>query len=250
VDKKTADPTYRKMVDGLSNCPNVIFLKRYRCDWGDFGHVQATIEGINEIIKRDIPFDYAVLLTGQDYPIKTNGQIQEFFRRSNGKSFMDYFSLPHEEWEGGGMQRVEQWHVRLFGRHYRFPKNRNSLIKRNFPKGFRLFGGSSYWCLSRECITYIHRFIKSNPGFMNFFRYVDVPDELIFQTILMNSPLAGDIVNDDLRYIDWKDLDSGSPAILDRSDFESLVKSTKLFARKFDMNVDPEVLDLIDLEIR
>lgn len=250
IDKKTDDPTYHKMVNGLSGYPNIYFLKRHMCYWGDFGHVQATIEGINEIIRRKILFDYVVLLTGQDYPIKTNEQIKTFFEKSGSKSYMEYFPLPCENWEGGGIDRIEQWHMRFFNHQYAFPKNRHSWIRRKFPKGLRPYGGSSYWCLSNACITYIHRFIKTHPGFMLFFRYVDVPDELIFQTILINSSLADTIVNDDLRYIDWKDWNAANPGILDRSDFERLEKSTKLFARKFDMTVDPMVLDLIDQEIR
>ncbi len=249
VDKKTALKVYKQMVNGTKHLANVFYLKRYRCHWGGFGHVQATIEGINEIFKRNISYDYAILLTGQDYPIKTNSQIQEFLWQSHGKSFMDYFSLPSEHWEGGGMQRVELWHVRLFNRHYVFPKDRNFLIKRKFPKGFQPYGGSSYWCLSKECITYIHKFIHNNRRFVNFFRFVDVPDEVIFQTILINSPLAVNIVNDDLRFINWKDINAGSPAVFVKNDFESLASSSKLFARKFDVNVDPEVLDLIDREI-
>jgi hypothetical protein len=81
---------------------------------------------------------------------------------------------------------------------------------------------------------------------VNFFRWVDVPDELFFQTILMNSSLKERIINDDLRYIAWKDLESGSPAILKLDDFDQMMQSPKLFARKFDMTVDAEVLDLID----
>jgi hypothetical protein len=249
VDKKTALEVYEKIVDGTKHLENVFFLKRYRCYWGGFGHVQATIEGINEIIKKNIPFDYAVLLTGQDYPIKTNEQIRKFLRQSHGKSFMDYFPLPSDHWEGGGMQRIELWHVRLFNRHYIFPKSRDFLFKRKFPKGFQPYGGSSYWCLSKECIAYIHNFINNNRRFVNFYRFVDVPDEVIFQTILINSPLAVNIVNDDLRFINWKDVDAGSPAVFVKNDFESLASSLKLFARKFDVNVDPEVLDLIDREI-
>lgn len=249
VDKKTALEEYKRIVNGTKHLANVFFLKRHRCYWGGFGHVQATIEGINEIINRNTLFDYAFLLTGQDYPIKTNDQIQEYLRQNSGKSFMEYFSLPRDQWENGGMERLERWHVRFFNRHYVFPKNRNFFIRRKFPSGFQPFGGSSYWCLSRECITYLHKFIKDNHRFVNFFKYVDVPDELIFQTILLNSPLAGSIVNDDLRYIDWKDLNSGSPAVLVKNDFNSFVNSSKLFARKFDSTVDSEVLDLVDREI-
>lgn len=57
-------------------------------------------------------------------------------------------------------------------------------------------------------------------------------------------------MNDDLRFINWKDVDAGSPAVLVKNDFESLASSSKLFARKFDMNIDAEILDMIDREVK
>lgn len=91
--------------------------------------------------------------------------------------------------------------------------------------------------------------MNANPNFVNFFKYVDVPDEIFFQTIVMNSPYAQCVVNDNMRYIDWKDWDAGSPAVLGREDLGKLAASPKLFARKFDESVDPEVLELIDEKI-
>ena len=246
IDRKTDEREYEDVVQAIGHMPDVYFLKRYHCYWGEFGHVQATREGIKQLIERAIPFDYAILLTGQDYPIKTNRQIVDFLRQSSGTSFMDYFSLPHEEWQYGGLNRIERWHIRFFQRRYIFPMDRSTWIKRRFPRGFQPFGGSSYWCLANECIEYIYRRVKDRPDLLRFFRSVDVPDEIFFQTILMNSPLREHIANDDLHYIDWKDLNGGSPGILCKADFEAIMQSPKLFARKFDMTVDPDVLDMID----
>ena len=249
VDKKAADSVYQKAVESSRHLPNVHFLKRYRCYWGGFGHVQATMEGLDEIFRRDIPFDYAILLTGQDYPIKTNEQILDFLKRNKGNSFMHHFPLPTDQWDDTGLARVENWHLRWFGRHLVFPGDLSPSLKRTFPKDLQPYGGSSYWCLSKECIEYVHRFIHHNRPFVNFFKYVDVPDEIFFQTILMNSPLAGSVMNDDLRYVEWKDPDSGSPAVLRVEDFERIIRSPKFFARKFDALVDAEVLDRIDREL-
>ena len=253
VDKKTDDRIYSEMVNGLSDRPNVRFLKRHKCDWGGFGHVAATLEGIAEIFKTGTCFDYAILLTGQDYPIKSNRHIGAFFEEHQGKLFLEFFPLPNDEWHNrgivGGMDRIEAWHWRLFNRHFTFPSSGRFPIKRKFPKGFRPFGGSSYWCLSRECIEYIYKLRAQNRAFVDFFKCVDVPDEIFFQTIILNSRFGAMAVNDNLRYIDWKDPDAASPAVLQKSDFPQLLSSSKLFARKFDVSVDAEVLGLIDREI-
>src|SRR5512133_3964658 len=84
VDKKADREVYNKIVEGTKHLPNVHFLKRYDCYWGEFGHVQASLEGIRELRKQKISFDYVFLLTGQDYPIKTNAQIQDFLQYHKG----------------------------------------------------------------------------------------------------------------------------------------------------------------------
>jgi hypothetical protein len=115
--------------------------------------------------------------------------------------------------------------------------------------GLEPFGGSSYWCLARDCIEYVHRFVHENRAFVNWFKTVDVPDEIFFQTILMNSSLAVNLVNDDLRYMEWPVPDSGSPSILRVEAFERFIRSPKLFARKFDASIDAQVLDRIDVAL-
>jgi len=235
-----------RLVEATAGLGNVNFLPRHPCRWGDFGHVAASLKGIEAIARAPIGYDYVFLLTGQDYPIKSNRHICDVLEKAGGRSFMNFFPLPTSEWEGGGLDRIERWHMYTAKRHIVIPPRGWSFVKRAFPRGFRPFGGSSYWCLARDCVQYMDDFVRHNGRFVRFFRHVDVPDELFFQTVLMNSPLSAQIVNDDLRYIDWRDWAAGSPAVLSAGDFGALETSTKLFARKFDATVDARILDLID----
>jgi hypothetical protein len=228
---------------------SVRFLERHSCPWGSFGHVAATLKGIDAAMASAESFDYLILLTGQDYPIKSNRQIRDVLEAAEGRSFMEFFPLPGPEWSDGGLDRIERWHVHTDRRHVAFPPRGWAFPRRRFPAGLHPFGGSSYWCLASDCVRYVHRFVTANARFVNFFRHVDVPDELFFQTILLNSPLRDRIVNDNLRYIDWRDPTSGSPAVLTSPDLPAMQASAKLFARKFDAAVDGTVLDLIDEEL-
>jgi Core-2/I-Branching enzyme len=250
VDKKTDRRVFSEMLESLGTVPRVRFLKRHTCYWGGFGHVAATLEGIGDILATGTRFDYAVLLTGQDYPIKPNSYIKAFLAAHEGKLFLHYFPLPIEAWSdgrrSGGLERIEAWHWRVAGRHLRFPPSQRLPLRRRFPAGFRPFGGSSYWCLSGDCIRYIHEFVLQHPSFVRFFRHVDIPDEMFFQTIILNSRFGAMAVNDDLRHINWSVPDLGRPSLLRRGDFGSLADSRKLFARKFDARIDAEVLELID----
>ncbi len=269
VDKKATDEIYHHITKKFSNYPNVFFIKRCRVYWGDFGMVEATLEGIKEIYRRHITFDYVVLLTGQDYPIKTNDQIINVLQEAGDKSCISFNTLPMIGWPNGGLNRFEHWHFHVGDRSFHFPEKYQfehlilkyllnptwSLIirlfplKRRFLNNFIPYGGSAYWCLSKDCIDYIYHFINHNRNYVNFFKTVLLPEEMFFQTIILNSPFKEKIIKDDQKYIDWTKPNSPHPAILGVEDFESLAKSSKLFARKFDMMVDLEVLDMIDQQI-
>ena len=71
-----------------------------------------------------------------------------------------------------------------------------------------------------------------------------VPDEIFFQTLVLNSPHRDSVVDANLRYIDWP-----GPRVLRADDLDALLGSGMLFARKFDETVDAEILDLLDHQI-
>jgi hypothetical protein len=75
-----------------------------------------------------------------------------------------------------------------------------------------------------------------------------IPDEIFYQTILLNSPLQQTVVNDEVHYIAWPELSGPHPDILGVPDFDRFMATDKLFARKFDATVDSTVLDRIDAE--
>jgi hypothetical protein len=243
VDRKTPTELYREMVANLHDVGSVRFLERHVCNWGDFGHVRATLKGIEQLLADAVPFDYLVLLSGQDYPLRAAAEIEQFLDGARGRSFMSHWPLPHDPWTGrGGLDRVERWH--LVGRrhlHLSLP------LRRRLPGGLAPFGGSPYWCLARPVVEHVHKVIHARPELVRFFERVFVPDELFFQTLVVNSRWRETLIADNLRYVDWSR--RPAPAVLGRDDFDRLVGSGKLFARKFDPTVDAEVLDRLDAHV-
>lgn len=240
VDRKTRPSTWDEMVSRCRGL-DVTWLPRHRSQWGGFGHVRATLKGIDHLVESETPFDYAVLLTGQDYPLRSPTEIARFLGEANGRSYMRHVALPWEPWGArGGLDRVEDWHVITYRRmHLGLP------LRRSLPAGLVPYGGSAYWCLSGRLVHFVHGFLSENPDYVRFFEHVFVPDELFFQTIIMNSELRDTVENDDLRYLDWSR--EPAPAVLTRADLPRLLSAPQLFARKFDETVDSEVLDALDL---
>ncbi len=262
IDKKADSKIYHQVFTQFNKYPNVFFLKRYNSGWGSFNAVRATLEGIKIIVETDTYFDFVIHLSGQDYLIKSNAQICQFLQDNKGKEFIEYFPLPCSKWRDGGLRRIEYWHIRWKDDYFCIPEKREfqstiasllySLLilvlpkKRNFPQQFALYGGSAFWCLTGECIKYINDFVKQNPKFINRFNYTLLADELFYQILILNSPFKDKLVNDNMRYIDWDNINAYHPRILEKNDFEKIRQSEKLFARKFDMSKDSDILDMID----
>jgi hypothetical protein len=198
---------------------------------------------MQEIIKSDIKYERAILLSGQDYPIKSNQYIHEFFDKNSDKNFIDYFALNakniwmHDE----GQFNVERRTDLFFGyrsRGFFLP------VKRKIPYGYVGYGCIAWWSLTRECVEYIAGFIENNKKFMDFIRHTYLPEEIFFSTLLANSPLRHTLVNKTLRHINIP-----STELLTLKDFQSLEASPDLFARKFDVNIDTVILDEIDQKL-
>lgn len=223
----------------------VSFVTSHPCYWGGFGMVRAALKGIRLLLDDRDPFDYAVLLSGQDYPLQPPAVIGEMLERSGGRSFVECFPLPRADggWgPRGGLDRVEDWHfVRRRALHLRLPR------RRSIPGGLHPHGGGAWWCLPRMAVEHVDRVVRNSPELVAFFEHVLHPSEIFFQTVIMNSPYAETVANDHLRHIEW---DGGAnPVVFTAGDVGRLVSSPKMFARKFDAEVDAAILDLLDAAI-
>jgi len=249
IDERAGDDVFAPLRDYASAHPEVLLTPRIRCYWGGFGIAKAMIECVKAAAHSGRHFDYAILLSGQDYPIKTAAQIDEFLTRNQGSEFIESFQLnkPNRWTPQGGafqaMNRVQWW--TFFIRSHPFYLR----IPRRFPFQWEPFGGSQWWGLSRECILYLNEFLRKNRGVVRYFKHVFIPDEALFQTVLSNSGFRDRIVNDDLRHIDWERPNPNYPRTLDLEDFEFLRVSPKLFARKFSPDRSKELMEKIDAEI-
>lgn len=253
LDLLAGNKFYEEALIDFAGIKNLTFIKRFATNWGGFGLVQATLEAIRQIRQKN-EFDYMILLSGQDYPIKSKEELIEFLTANLGYSFMEYYPFPHPLWkDNGGYDRINKWYFSFpMKRTWLSTKIRYGMYRlmnwlkpdRRFPEGFIPYGGAQWWCLYKDCIQYIDDFVKTHKSFVRFFRTVRIPDEIFFHTILLNSPLSKKIINRKLTYVDWNC--SPGPKVLEKSDLEKLQKSNNFFARKFDLLKNPQIFTDIE----
>lgn len=233
----------------LPRVVNLRVVKKHKISWGSFAMVEATLD----LIRLAGPQNYArfILISGQDLPIKSNGEILKFYSEHSDTNFMQSLNL--KDWDSGGLERVTHW-------HFRSPIGTRGLAKLALRiSGFALstvqkrlgfsrkmewefFCGSQWVDLTGETARAILSLTEANPAFLRRFRATTCSDEIFFQTAVHFLGLENTCSPAQTRYIDWS---SGPefPRTLRISDLEQLQASPALFARKFDSATDNEVID-------
>lgn len=221
---------------------------------GGYTQVEATFNSLSEIFSSSERFDYLILLTGQDYPIKTNQQIRTYFASNKGREFLERFQLPGSAEKARAeiswrTARVKEYSFLDYyqgkGSYLMSKIARRIFPAKELPADFPLYWGHSHWRLTYDCAAFLLKFKSEHEDFMRLFRLALSPDEYVFHTVIMNSPFAENVIDDCLTHINWS-TGGYHPKVLTCKDFHDLEKSRKLFARKFDIHVDSGVMDLID----
>lgn len=246
VDAK-AEVCYEVLKKSFANQSRVQFIEdRYKVFWGSFGQIQATYALMKGAVANKS--EYAFLLSGQDFPIKPMAEFAAFLSAAHGKDFVVHFSLPDKQWDGGGLLRLQHFHFdsekhpwlirKITGQVNRLQK----MLKLNRPISLPLYGGSNWFTLSQNSLEKVCTYIQGNPAYLKMFKYSRCADEIFVQSALLRVVDATNIVNNDLRMIDWS---SGPeyPRIWRSEDFERLsTADNRFFARKFDASVDSDIL--------
>lgn len=253
-------------------------------EWGGFSLVQAILHGMDRALAGDVKFDWLVLLSGQDYPIQPIDRIEGFLQDTDRDGFLEYFPAdnPPEVPSEFGLRWLKTTGIQRYYYQYRplppaTPKLVKSLLfhldrltqwqpfirfsiarsevfygtrslRFPFDKTFRCYAGSSWFTLSRDCVLYLVEFARKNPALVEYYRRTLHPDESFFQTALINARKFN-LVNDNRRFIQWHPSRTAHPSILQIADLDRLLASGKHFARKFDREVDGQILDALDREI-
>jgi len=284
VDKKVDIQDFKKFI---SDNKNVIFVaNRYECIWGHISIVYATLSCMQEVVN-DKRNGYCILISGQDYPIKSKELIDEYFNNGDDYEFIDIKPIkecwPDNKW----VQRFNYYSFHLSSKRqdsisipYLFSSEAynikswksiaakiaktkdiklifeiisNIIRKRKHPEYIIPYGGSQWWALTVPTIKEILDFVHDNASFASYHKHTLIPDEVFFHTIIMylatkdkEIKIAGT-----LTYTNWERKNVPLPVTFSSDDVGELVNlpKDKLFARKFDINIDENILEKIDNKI-
>jgi hypothetical protein len=226
----------------------VSLTPRLRCLWGHHSQVEA--EWLLKKAATELPIDYAHLISGQDWPVKTKAEMvaaidpgtaylsyerPERAERMDDYHFHDFMLGPKAhstsfKWRlDMTLRRVAAIYTRVHGH-------------RTCPFGPSWKKGSAWWSLPKDALDHIvppiEAMIRSGR-----FRHTLCADEHVVPTAIAYSPFARRLA-DNRRYIRWSDRSAANPELLGAGDEAAIRASDAWFARKVDRNVDPFFLKL------
>lgn len=237
---------------------------------------QITIELAKKAIEKNSNYSYFILLSGQDYPIKPIKYIKKYLKEMYPKPIIDCTPMKKDNWIYSGFKWIrihpyyrvveKMTHNKVLRKFLLMPIYfiqilitfiMKSPYKRLKKLKCELYGGSAWWILPREIILDCIKEVENNSKIVKAFKLKNTPEETFFQTMSMKSKYKNmiDLNKPDAilqncmtyaYFFDNNHKPTGHPYIFNAGNFDMLKNRKELFARKFDMDIDNEILNLID----
>lgn len=254
IDKKVPIAPFRS---GLTNMPNVFFVeKRIRVYWGGYSQVEMQLSMIEEMLSRKRYYSRVINLTGMDYPIVRKELLLE--KLSNCQiEYICGFDVKNELDAG---RRKMSLKYSCFYLMDTFKVIRALMIRLRLPRllyrhvELQLFFGSEYWALTYECIAELYRDYLKNKQLQQLLRFSFVPSEAWVHTMFYNSHWRDKAIQP--PKVRYEGLISLSPItffkyadaikILDEEDYEDIINSGRLFARKIVTGKSDRLISLLE----
>lgn len=245
---------------------------RERCVWGDFSIVRATIHLMEAGSKEQ---GFFILMSGQDYPIQSQGYINAFLESNKGFDFIEIEPL-EEKWKPKMVKdKLEHYHIlhseerghsncyAPFAHCSVFQQLRTlthllkgRLSRKNFrllcslPKRVapfeRQYAGSQFWAFSERTFYAVLHYIREHKAALEeYYKYTSSSDEIYFHSVLMDLVAKDSTIKlkDPITYVNYFRKNN----VFVTEDFDKLTSEKgKLFARKFDTDIDIEILNKLD----
>ncbi|WP_039019030.1 DUF5928 domain-containing protein [Halocynthiibacter namhaensis] len=236
-DARAKAEHFQRIKDALSDNPNVAYAKkRIKCGWGEWSLVQATLHAVEAAVDAFPRASHFYMLSGDCMAIKTAEYAHDFLD-AHDRDYIESFDYFASDWIKTGMKEE-----RLIYRHFFNERTSKTMfygsfnlqkklgLTRKVPQDLRMMIGSQWWCLRRNTIEEILRFVRQNPDVIRFFRTTWIPDETFFQTLVRHLIPTEEIEGRTLTFLMFSDY--GMPVTFYNDHYDLLLSQGFLFARK------------------
>lgn len=228
---------------------------------GGESQIETELELLRAATKRK--YDYYHLVSGMDLPLKTQNEIHKFFEKHTGKEFV-HFGSNEDARKRCQYYWLYQEKLGNVANAIKFKKICNrlrslsifaqELIGVDRVKKYGIYKviavGSNWFSITDSLARYV---VSKEQEIFRCYKNTYCCDEVFLQTLILNSPYKNNLYSyaiDDyhanMRNIDWK---RGKPYTWKDTDYDELMASDYLFARKFDEQVDDGIVDRIYMRL-
>ncbi len=236
-------------MDGRSN---LHLYRKFAVEWGDYRHLKAIVLLMRDAYRNN-DLEYFHLITGSDYPVPPLVEFKAFCEEHHNDNYLEHFPLPHADWGSeGGMNRIQYWWLRPNAHRSTGSTLTRRIVnlQRRFgiKRGFKyfnnnLYGGGTYWSVSREAIKVALDYLDHHPDYLRRFRMTSIAEEICLPSLWAGIGMP--MHNDYKRYIDWGP-DGGNPQTLTEKDYDNIVNSGALFARKMASGASDKLIEMLN----
>lgn len=272
IDKKVNLLTFKKQINKLDVKDKVYWVQddeRIRVNWGGYSQVKAQLALIRLMIDTGY-YDWCVNLTGTDYPIASNEEIENFLSQQNAPVIKGYVlkDLCGTEKEKKVIDRVERywlydiepvWLRRLVSITALIMQNIFHIKRKCYLKNEKWIfcSGSEYWALPFEILCNVYKLYLQDVDLQKVLKTVFVPSEFWVQTILMSTDILSNKQKKTIQFGGnyYDGLGSvallhyfvyiGGIKILGIEDYDAIMNSEKLFIRKVETGISDELIEKI-----
>lgn len=240
IDAKSDDSMFA-LANQLRDNPNIYFLSSRMTTWGGWSLVQAEIDAMKFLLS-DPRWTTYINLSGQDFPLMKQEKIEASI--IPGVNYMEI--LDSQQQRDASKLTTQLYYVEDMGKIEVL--GHRKLFNEYFEDSVKQYRGSQWKILSRQFVQYVVTSEFSHT-LQDYYRYTFIPDEEFFQTLIMNSEYAETLERDNRRYIKGyftEDNFTFKAKNLAITDVKAMFDGSALFARKFDADEDPNVLDMLE----
>lgn len=224
-----------------------------KVSWGGYSQIQAELNLLRFAHSKG-PYARYHLISGADLPLVSQPEMHRYFDLNSryeyvhydycypAKLFRNRMGLYHflQDSMGRGniAQRTAESILLAFQKAMQVNRIRNV--------AFELGKGANWFSITEDLARHV---LDREHWIKQTFKFTKCCDEVFLQTIVLNSPFCKRRYFDDregrygnMRAVDWR---RGNPYIWRTSDYDALMGSGYMFARKFDSNVDKKIIQKI-----